>query len=184
MIRLLISDVDGTLVDRDKHLSLGTVAAVARLRDGRSGRTRFSGRKPCITQSQAAIRSSRTLSMLNVGQGTIISIGLALVMVLLVLTGGTLGYVVTDYKAMRDLRHDLEKFHGKKDATAVNTVWPYLSDQDKAIRYAARTALEFQDVNSWRERALNEIDPRKAIRALLQDPHEGRVSTGRRPRPH
>jgi hypothetical protein len=72
----------------------------------------------------------------------------------------------TRFKALRDLRHDLEKFHGKKDATAVNTVWPYLSDSDKAIRYAARTALEFQDVNSWRERAINEVEPRKAIAAI------------------
>jgi hypothetical protein len=72
----------------------------------------------------------------------------------------------TRFKPMRDLRHDLEKFHGKKDATAVNTLWPYLSDTDRAIRYAARTALEFQDVGSWRDRAINETDPRKAIAAI------------------
>jgi hypothetical protein len=72
----------------------------------------------------------------------------------------------TRFKALRDLRHDLEKFHGKKDAAAVNTAWPYLADPDRAIRYAARTAIEFQDVNSWRERAINEVEPRKAIAAI------------------
>jgi putative heme-binding domain-containing protein len=70
-------------------------------------------------------------------------------------------------QAQRDLRHKLEAFHGKKDPAAVETVWPYLSDQDRALRFAARIALEWQDPAEWRERALNEQDPRKAIAALV-----------------
>lgn len=70
-------------------------------------------------------------------------------------------------QARRDLRHKLEAFHGHADPKAVATVWPYLGDSDRALRYAARIALEWQDVGSWRERALKEKDPRKAIAALV-----------------
>ena len=73
----------------------------------------------------------------------------------------------TRFQAQRDLRHKLEAFHGKKDAAAVEAVWPYLGDQDRAIRYAARIALEWQDVAQWREKALAEKDPRKAIAAIV-----------------
>jgi putative heme-binding domain-containing protein len=69
-------------------------------------------------------------------------------------------------QAERDLRHKLEAFHGRKDPAAVETVWPYLSDHDRAIRYAARIALEWQDPSEWREKALSEKDPRKALPAL------------------
>ena len=71
------------------------------------------------------------------------------------------------FQARRDLRHKLESFHGRKDPAAVKTAWPYLSDQDRALRYAARIALEWQDVSQWRQKALNEKNPRKAIAALM-----------------
>ncbi len=70
-------------------------------------------------------------------------------------------------QARRDLRHKLESFHGHADPQAVATVWPYLSDSDRALRYVARIALEWQDPATWRERALAEKDPRKAIAALV-----------------
>ena len=72
----------------------------------------------------------------------------------------------TLFKAFRDTRHEIEKFHGKQDPAAVAAVWPYLSDQDRAIRYAARTALEWQPVAQWRQQALNETDPRKLVAAM------------------
>jgi putative heme-binding domain-containing protein len=72
----------------------------------------------------------------------------------------------TRLQAQRDLRHKLEGFHGRKDPAAVKTVWPYLADQDRALRYVARVALEWQDVSHWRQKALKEKDPRKAIAAL------------------
>src|SRR5205823_4884919 len=68
-------------------------------------------------------------------------------------------------RARRDLRRQLEGFHGHRDAAAVEAVWPYLGDQDRAIRYAARVALEWQDPSQWREKALGEADPRTAIAA-------------------
>jgi len=67
----------------------------------------------------------------------------------------------------RALRHKLEAFHGHKDAKAVETAWPYLGHADRFIRYAARVAVEWQDVDTWRDKALAERDPAKAVPALL-----------------
>ena len=71
------------------------------------------------------------------------------------------------FRANRELRHRLEGFHGRRDPRAVATVWPYLSDTDRAIRYAARVALEWQDPEEWRERALTETNARRAIAAMV-----------------
>ena len=69
--------------------------------------------------------------------------------------------------ANRELRRRLEAFHGRQDPRAVATAWPYLSDRDRAIRFAARTALEWQDPAQWRERALGEPNARRAIAAIV-----------------
>jgi putative heme-binding domain-containing protein len=45
--------------------------------------------------------------------------------------------------------------------------WPSLGDTDRAIRSAARLALERRPVETWRERALAEKSPRTALTALL-----------------
>lgn len=73
----------------------------------------------------------------------------------------------TRFQAQRDLRHTLESFHGRQNPAAIKTVWPYLSSQDRALRNAARIALEWQTVSQWRQKALKERDPRKAIAALV-----------------
>ena len=70
-------------------------------------------------------------------------------------------------KASRDLRHQLEAFYGHKDDKAVNFAWPYLGNEDRFIRYAARTAIEAQDVSQWKARALAETQPETALNALL-----------------
>lgn len=67
----------------------------------------------------------------------------------------------------REQRRALEAFHGKKDARAVKAAWPHLDDEDRAMRHAARIALEWQDTSEWREQALNEKNPRAAIAALV-----------------
>ncbi len=73
----------------------------------------------------------------------------------------------TLYAPLREIRHNLEKFHGNKPSpSAVSTAWPYLSDPDRAIRYAARVAVEWQPVATWREKALSETDPRRTIAAI------------------
>lgn len=66
----------------------------------------------------------------------------------------------------RELRHKLESLH-KPDATAVASAWPYLGHADRAIRFAARTAVEHQPPAEWQEKALAEKDPAAAIYALL-----------------
>jgi len=68
---------------------------------------------------------------------------------------------------LHTLRHQLESFHGHQDPKAVDAAWPYLSHEDRYIRFAARVAVEHQDVKSWEERALKEKDPARAINALL-----------------
>src|SRR5205823_13353387 len=65
----------------------------------------------------------------------------------------------------RELRHKLESFHGRQDPKTVQAAWPYLGDKDRALRYAARIALEWQDPARWREKALNEKDSPTAIPA-------------------
>jgi len=67
----------------------------------------------------------------------------------------------------RKLRHELESFHGRRDPKAVETAWPHLNSRDRFLRYAARLAIEAQDPQAWRNRALNERRPTAAIQALL-----------------
>jgi putative heme-binding domain-containing protein len=67
----------------------------------------------------------------------------------------------------RETRKALEAFHGKQDPRAIPTAWPYLSDDDRFIRFAARTAVEHQATETWAEKALTESDPAKQVEALL-----------------
>jgi putative heme-binding domain-containing protein len=69
--------------------------------------------------------------------------------------------------AARQLRHELERFHGKKDPQAVEVAWPHLGSEDRFIRGAARIALEWQDLALWKERALKENQPQAGLTALL-----------------
>jgi putative heme-binding domain-containing protein len=66
-----------------------------------------------------------------------------------------------------EVRSKLEAFHGHADPKAVEFAWPYLSSPDRFIRYAARVALEFQDPNTWRQKALDETNPLASVEALL-----------------
>jgi hypothetical protein len=68
---------------------------------------------------------------------------------------------------LRELRHKLEGFHGKQDPKAVAFAWPYLGHDDRYIRFAARVAIEHQDVKEWKELALKENQPVASIHALL-----------------
>ncbi|MCO5052088.1 MAG: DUF1080 domain-containing protein [Verrucomicrobiae bacterium] len=64
-------------------------------------------------------------------------------------------------------RLKLEALHGHASEGAVDFLWPYLGDADRTLRYAARVALEWQPVSTWRERALSATDPATAMTALL-----------------
>lgn len=76
---------------------------------------------------------------------------------------------LTDNQRLRDLRHSLEKFHGSKawGTEAVTTAWPYLGHDDRNIRYAARLAIENQDLDLWQDRVLAETDPRRLIYGII-----------------
>jgi putative heme-binding domain-containing protein len=64
-------------------------------------------------------------------------------------------------------RAKLEAFHGHADAKAVDTAWPFLSNADRSLRYAARVAIEWQDMNTWKDKALSETNPQAALESLL-----------------
>ena len=67
----------------------------------------------------------------------------------------------------RELRRRLEQFHGRNDPRAVEEAWPHLASHDRALRYAARIAIEHQDPASWRDRALQENNHMASIQAML-----------------
>ncbi|MBL8752727.1 MAG: c-type cytochrome [Planctomycetes bacterium] len=70
---------------------------------------------------------------------------------------------------LRDLRRSLEAFHGRKDGgvAALDTAWPFLSHADRSIRYAARLAIESQDLASWQDRVFAETAPRAVVHAAI-----------------
>ena len=67
----------------------------------------------------------------------------------------------------RELRRKLESFHGHADPKAVKTAWPFLGHQDRYLSTAARVAIEWQPVDTWRDRALAETQPDASIQALI-----------------
>jgi putative heme-binding domain-containing protein len=67
----------------------------------------------------------------------------------------------------RELRHELEAFHGGKEPKAVAAAWPHLNSPDRFVRYAARIALEKNPVSEWKAQALAEKQPAAALTALL-----------------
>ena len=70
------------------------------------------------------------------------------------------------YAPQRATRKSLEAFHGHPDAKAVPAAWSFLDSPDRATRFAARTALEWQPVATWQDKAIAETNPRAAIAAI------------------
>jgi len=64
-------------------------------------------------------------------------------------------------------RMKLEAFHGKQDPKAIKIAWPYLSNSDRYVRAAARTALEHQPLAEWQDKALAETNVTAQLEALL-----------------
>ncbi len=71
------------------------------------------------------------------------------------------------------LRQSLETYLGHKDPKALAAAWPHLGHKDRFVRYAARAVVEFQDVATWQDRALNETNPQAALSALLALARQG-----------
>ncbi|TWT39443.1 Cytochrome c [Blastopirellula retiformator] len=66
----------------------------------------------------------------------------------------------------RALRRELEKLHTTQPDGALGKIWPSLASNDRAIRYAARVALENQDLAAWKDKALAETNANATIQAL------------------
>jgi putative heme-binding domain-containing protein len=81
--------------------------------------------------------------------------------------GGHVAAAENEARAARETRRRLEAFHRSPDPDAVNVAWPYLRSPDRALRFAARVAVEAQPVSQWKGRALAETDHSTALAALL-----------------
>lgn len=70
-------------------------------------------------------------------------------------------------KEARQVRGDLEEFHGVTNPQAIMEAWPHINSDDHFIRYAARIAIESQPVNLWADKALSEDKPWAKINAII-----------------
>ena len=75
-------------------------------------------------------------------------------------------------------RRQLEAFHGTKNTAAVNFAWPYLKDNDRFIRYAARIAIENQPIEEWYNKILSEKDPIILTQAAIALARKGTTCSG------
>ena len=84
---------------------------------------------------------------------------------------GTRGPVkrLVQNQGLRDLRHSLERYHGSAGGgmEAIDKAWPHLSHSDRNIRYAARLAIENQDLSLWQEKVFSESNPRSIIYSTI-----------------
>ncbi len=78
--------------------------------------------------------------------------------------------------ALRQLRKNLEKYHTTTSAEAIPLAWENLDHKDRYIRYAARVALEHQNVDQWFNRFMNEKAAEKIIEASIGLAHQGDAS--------
>ena len=76
----------------------------------------------------------------------------------------------------RQLRREIEAFHGRIADDAVDRVWPHLASGDRALRSAARVALEHQPIERWFDRAVKEKDVRIKVAALAAAARVGNAS--------
>ena len=67
----------------------------------------------------------------------------------------------------RNLRRQLETFHGDPNPKAIKLAWPNMKNPDRYIRYAARMAMEHQPLYQWQEKALQEKDPQILTQAMI-----------------
>ena len=69
----------------------------------------------------------------------------------------------------RDVRREIEALHGAVGEGAVDKLWPHLASSDRAIRSAARIALEHQPVEQWQSIDQLPAEQSQALeRGLLQ----------------
>lgn len=83
---------------------------------------------------------------------------------------------------MRAFRQSIEAFHdgGKGGKAAVEKAWPQLGHDDRAIRYAARIAIENQSLSLWEERVFAEKPSLAAIHGIIALCRHGNASHAQR----
>mgnify|MGYP001943007021 CR=1 FL=1 len=64
-------------------------------------------------------------------------------------------------------RRAIEAHHLKSDPSAVEKFWKHLGSDDRALRFAARTAIEKVPTKHWTKKAFEEKDPFAKLGALL-----------------
>lgn len=76
---------------------------------------------------------------------------------------------LTKQQATRNLRRALEAHHGSSEggAKAVAYAMPYLTHDDRSIRYAARLAIENQALSIWQQPLLDATHPRLLIQGAI-----------------
>lgn len=74
---------------------------------------------------------------------------------------------IDDLNAYQRVRRQIERYHTDTTAEAIDAVWPFLRNNDRHIRYAARIALEHQDPALWKERAFKERSVQAAIQSMV-----------------
>jgi putative heme-binding domain-containing protein len=67
----------------------------------------------------------------------------------------------------RKLRRELEQYHVKQDPKAVELAFGQLNSRDRYLRFAARVALERQDIEQWQDKAFAERRPTGSINAMI-----------------
>ena len=70
-------------------------------------------------------------------------------------------------KPLRTLRHKLEDAYHSTDDTSLALALECLSHDDRFIRFAARTLLEFRPVDTWQDKALALTHPRAIVQTTL-----------------
>jgi putative heme-binding domain-containing protein len=76
--------------------------------------------------------------------------------------------LVAEFSAkQRQARRQMEQFHGRQDPEAIAAAWPHLDSPDPVLRYAARTAVEHQPVETWKDRAFGERRITASLTALM-----------------
>ncbi|QGJ71889.1 L-sorbosone dehydrogenase [Planctomycetales bacterium 10988] len=70
-------------------------------------------------------------------------------------------------KELRATRRELESLHLGDHPDAVEKAWPYLSHEDRFIRFAARIAIEHRPVSEWQEKAFAETDTNAKLLAMI-----------------
>src|SRR5690606_32257097 len=66
--------------------------------------------------------------------------------------------------AYQRVRREIETYHTESSPASIDVLWPFLSNNDRHIRYAARIALEHQAPELWKDRAFKE----RRIQAVIQ----------------